>query len=149
MPPSSRSKHPAEYSVVLFRTDHPILSLAATMTYAPQRPLDVPPYQLQSLVSGFTDTLSRTYPPEVCITLSKANHTLGAAGHPVTVRCAQAIGTLHACLYPWPFNDPSPGSEIYVGCSNGELLRFALQGNATDIVCASALRMFSNNLTRL
>ncbi|OJT07519.1 hypothetical protein TRAPUB_1615 [Trametes pubescens] len=44
------------------------------MTYAPQRPLDVPPYQLQSLVSGFTDTLSR------------------AAGHPVTVRCAQAIG---------------------------------------------------------
>ncbi|EIW54796.1 uncharacterized protein TRAVEDRAFT_131331 [Trametes versicolor FP-101664 SS1] len=71
------------------------------MTYAPQRPLDVPPYQLQSLVSGFTDTLSR---------------------NPVTVRCAQAIG-----------------SEIYVGCSNGELLRFALQGNATDITDAYTL----------
>ncbi|KAI0659895.1 hypothetical protein C8Q70DRAFT_1053706 [Cubamyces menziesii] len=67
------------------------------MTYAPQRPVDVPPYQLQPLLSGFTDALSRS------------------AGHPVNVRCAQAIG-----------------SEIYVGCSNGELLRFALQGNATD-----------------
>ncbi|KAI0628613.1 hypothetical protein C8Q77DRAFT_1147065 [Trametes polyzona] len=67
------------------------------MTYAPQRPVDVPPYQLQPLVSGFTEGISR------------------AAGHPVTVRCAQAIG-----------------SEIYVGCSNGELLRFALQGSSTD-----------------
>ncbi|KAI0821853.1 hypothetical protein BC628DRAFT_1328491 [Trametes gibbosa] len=67
------------------------------MPYAPQRPVDVPPYQLQPLVSGFVDTLSR------------------AAGHPVTIRCAQAIG-----------------SEIYVGCSNGELLRFALQGNTVD-----------------
>ncbi|KAI0641369.1 hypothetical protein C8Q79DRAFT_1031419 [Trametes meyenii] len=67
------------------------------MTYAPQRPLDVPPYQLQPLLSDFTDTLSR------------------AAGQPVTVRCAQAIG-----------------SEIYVGCSNGELLRFALQANSAD-----------------
>ncbi|KAI0365806.1 hypothetical protein BV20DRAFT_1003554 [Pilatotrama ljubarskyi] len=67
------------------------------MTYAPQRPVDVPPYQLQSLLSGFTDTLSR------------------AAGNPVTIRCAQAIG-----------------SEIYVGCSNGELLRFALQANTTE-----------------
>ncbi|KAI0331783.1 hypothetical protein GY45DRAFT_1353196 [Cubamyces sp. BRFM 1775] len=67
------------------------------MTYAPQKPIDVPPYQLQPLLSGFTDVLSRS------------------AGHPINVRCAQAIG-----------------SEIYVGCSNGELLRFALQGNTTD-----------------
>ncbi|RDX51715.1 hypothetical protein OH76DRAFT_1401134 [Lentinus brumalis] len=64
------------------------------MTYAPQNPVDVPPYQLQPLLSGVVDSLSR------------------AAGHPVHIRCAQAIG-----------------SEIYVGCSNGELLRFALQAN--------------------
>ncbi|KAI0765869.1 hypothetical protein BD413DRAFT_615407 [Trametes elegans] len=67
------------------------------MTYAPQQPVDVPPYQLQPLLSEFTDVLSRS------------------AGQPVTVRCAQAIG-----------------SEIYVGCSNGELLRFALQANVAD-----------------
>ncbi|KAI8974863.1 hypothetical protein BD414DRAFT_497764 [Trametes punicea] len=67
------------------------------MTYAPQRPLDVPPYQVQPLLSGFTDSLSQS------------------TGHSVAIRCAQAIG-----------------SEIYVGCSNGELLRFALQGNSTD-----------------
>ncbi|OSD05086.1 hypothetical protein PYCCODRAFT_1385627 [Trametes coccinea BRFM310] len=67
------------------------------MTYAPQKPVDVPPYQLQPLLSGITDGLSR------------------AAGHPVTIRCAQAIG-----------------SEIYVGCSNGELLRYALQGGTSD-----------------
>ncbi|KAH9848717.1 hypothetical protein C2E23DRAFT_888782 [Lenzites betulinus] len=74
------------------------------MTSAPQRPVDVPPYQLQPLVSGFIDTLSR------------------AAGHPVAIRCAQAIG-----------------SEIYVGCSNGELLRFALQGKTPDSTDAYTL----------
>ncbi|RPD60228.1 hypothetical protein L226DRAFT_555130 [Lentinus tigrinus ALCF2SS1-7] len=64
------------------------------MTSAPQKPIDVPPYQLQPLLSGVVESLSR------------------AAGHPVQIRCAQAIG-----------------SEIYVGCSNGELLRYALQAN--------------------
>ncbi|KAI0760617.1 hypothetical protein C8Q74DRAFT_1208003 [Fomes fomentarius] len=66
------------------------------MTYALQKPIDVPPYQIQPLLSGVIDSLSR------------------AAG-PVQIRCAQAIG-----------------SEIYVGCSNGELLRFALQASNAE-----------------
>ncbi|KAI1785955.1 hypothetical protein LXA43DRAFT_1035556 [Ganoderma leucocontextum] len=66
------------------------------MTYAPQ-PIDVPPYQLQPLLSNVVDSLSRT------------------AGHPVRIRCAQAIG-----------------SEIYIGCDNGELLRFALQASTSE-----------------
>ncbi|KAI0754156.1 hypothetical protein C8Q80DRAFT_1216334 [Daedaleopsis nitida] len=64
------------------------------MTYAPQKPIDVPPYQLQPLLSDVVDSLSR------------------AAGQPIQIRCAQAIG-----------------SEIYVGTSNGELMRYALQAN--------------------
>lgn len=67
------------------------------MTSAPINPLDVPPYQLQPLISSVLDSVSRT------------------SGPPVQVRCAQALG-----------------SEIYVGCTNGELLRFALQANNPD-----------------
>ncbi|KAJ6612669.1 hypothetical protein B0H10DRAFT_2051428 [Mycena sp. CBHHK59/15] len=52
------------------------------MTSAPTKPIDVPPYQLQTLIA-------------------KCN-----------ARCAQALG-----------------SEIYVGCANGELIRFALQAD--------------------
>ncbi|KAF7344550.1 CNH domain-containing protein [Mycena sanguinolenta] len=52
------------------------------MTSAPTKPIDVPPFQLQSLISQCKP------------------------------RCAQALG-----------------SEIYVGCSNGELIRFALQAD--------------------
>ena len=28
-----------------------------------------------------------------------------------------------------------PGSEIYVGCSNGDLIRFALQADDPNVVC--------------
>ncbi|KAJ7792403.1 hypothetical protein B0H14DRAFT_2394577 [Mycena olivaceomarginata] len=52
------------------------------MTSAPTKPVDVPPFQLQTLISQ------------------------------CNARCAQALG-----------------SEIYVGCSNGELIRFALQAD--------------------
>lgn len=58
------------------------------MAYAPTNPLDIPPYQMQSLVSGINNDAN------------------------IQVRCAQALG-----------------SEIYVGCSNGDLLRFALQAD--------------------
>jgi len=67
------------------------------MTYAPTNPLDVPPYQLQPLISSVLESLPRT------------------GGAPAQVTAAQASG-----------------SEIYVGCSNGELLRFALQANTPD-----------------
>ncbi|CAL1698814.1 unnamed protein product [Somion occarium] len=67
------------------------------MTSAPTRPVDVPPYQLQPLISNVLDEAIR---------ISGAN---------VEIRCAQALG-----------------SEIYVGCSNGELLRFALQGGPSS-----------------
>ncbi|KAI0786298.1 hypothetical protein C8Q75DRAFT_721587 [Abortiporus biennis] len=67
------------------------------MTSAPTRPVDVPPYQVQSLLTGVFENLH------------------GLSGAPVKIRCAQALG-----------------SEIYVGCSNGELLRFALQANSPN-----------------
>ncbi|KAJ7078094.1 hypothetical protein C8R44DRAFT_825659 [Mycena epipterygia] len=52
------------------------------MTSAPTKPIDVPPFQLQTLIGQ------------------------------CNARCAQALG-----------------SEIYIGCSNGELIRFALQAD--------------------
>ncbi|KAJ7485525.1 hypothetical protein FB451DRAFT_1554419 [Mycena latifolia] len=52
------------------------------MTSAPTKPIDVPPFQLQTLIAQ------------------------------CNARCAQALG-----------------SEIYVGCTNGELIRFALQAD--------------------
>ncbi|KDR80363.1 hypothetical protein GALMADRAFT_62776 [Galerina marginata CBS 339.88] len=62
------------------------------MTYAPQNPVDVPPFQLQRLI------------PEI--------EPLGPSSGKIYLRCAQALG-----------------SEIYAGCSNGELIRFALQAD--------------------
>ncbi|KAF8966668.1 hypothetical protein BDZ97DRAFT_1657548 [Flammula alnicola] len=61
------------------------------MTYAPQNPVEVPPFQLQRLIPD-----------------SSASSPSGK----VQVRCTQALG-----------------SEIYAGCSNGELIRFALQAD--------------------
>ncbi|KAF4564585.1 hypothetical protein EYR40_010751 [Pleurotus pulmonarius] len=62
------------------------------MSSAPVNPLEVPPYQIQSLISSVAD----------------------AFGLPSTiqVRCAQALG-----------------SEIYIGGSEGQLIRFALQAD--------------------
>jgi len=65
------------------------------MTYAPTNPYDVPPYQVQPLITSVVE-----------------NDLRRSGSPPVKVRCAQALG-----------------SEIYVGCSNGELLRFALQAD--------------------
>lgn len=62
----------------------------ASMTYAPTNPLDVPPYQIQPLISILDD--------------------YGAPS--IQVNCAQAFG-----------------SEVYVGCSNGDIMRFALQAD--------------------
>lgn len=61
-----------------------LLCLASgnVMTSAPTKPIDVPPFQLQTLIAQ------------------------------CNARCAQALG-----------------SEIYVGCANGELIRFALQAD--------------------
>ncbi|EIN08198.1 hypothetical protein PUNSTDRAFT_52658 [Punctularia strigosozonata HHB-11173 SS5] len=56
------------------------------MTSAPTNPLEIPPYQLQSLIASVAEQ------------------------HGAQVRCVQALGP-----------------EIYAGCSNGELLRFALE----------------------
>ncbi|OCH89285.1 hypothetical protein OBBRIDRAFT_732893 [Obba rivulosa] len=68
------------------------------MTYAPTNPIDVPPYQLQPLISSVLESLPRT------------------GGTSAQVTSAQALG-----------------SEIYVGCSNGELLRFALESNGPEM----------------
>jgi hypothetical protein len=83
------------------------------MAYAATNPLDVPPYQIQPLISR--------------ITAAGGDH-----GHPVRVSCAQA-----------------QGSEIYVGCTNGELFRFALQADDPNTASAppvtKARRRFLNS----
>ncbi|KAJ8082934.1 hypothetical protein PM082_008792 [Marasmius tenuissimus] len=56
---------------------------------------EVPPFQLQELISNVLSSIPQTTLPQG-----------------VEVRCAQAHGT-----------------EIYLGCSNGELMRFALQAD--------------------
>ncbi|KAJ7927508.1 hypothetical protein B0H13DRAFT_2653488 [Mycena leptocephala] len=69
------------------------------MTSAPTKPIDVPPFQLQTLIAQ------------------------------CNARCAQALG-----------------SEIYVGCANGELIRFALQ--ADDPNTLEAYSIISRHISR-
>ncbi|KAH9003555.1 hypothetical protein EDB86DRAFT_2893203 [Lactarius hatsudake] len=69
------------------------------MASAPSAPVDIPPYQVQPLISNVI------YGPDAS----------DAAAFTVEVKCVQALG-----------------SEIYVGCSNGDLLRFALQANGPN-----------------
>ena len=66
-----------------------------------------------------------------------------AEGGKIQLRCAQAIGK--SC----PRQEQkkaraesfvSTGSEIYAGCSNGELIRFALQADDPSKVCVQRVR---------
>src|SRR6266567_1302830 len=55
-----------------------------------------------------------------------------SGGGGIQLRCAQAIGSLCLRKERWEEitqNSPHTGSEIYAGCSNGELIRFALQAD--------------------
>ncbi|KAA1474963.1 hypothetical protein DENSPDRAFT_805018 [Dentipellis sp. KUC8613] len=69
------------------------------MTSAPTNPLDVPPYQVQPLIAKVLEN-------------DDLDGLDGLPGRSPEVRCAQALG-----------------SEIYVGSTDGQLLRFALQAN--------------------
>ncbi|KAI0000149.1 hypothetical protein BJV74DRAFT_901315 [Russula compacta] len=66
--------------------------------------LDIPPYKVQPIISSVLDIYG----------LPTFHHNSDAALS-VEVKCVQASG-----------------SEIYVGCSNGDLLLFALQANGPD-----------------
>ncbi|KAH7098333.1 hypothetical protein BKA62DRAFT_713277 [Auriculariales sp. MPI-PUGE-AT-0066] len=68
-------------------------------TSAPTQPLEVPPYQLQLLV----DTVIKDFADLIPADADPHNP-------PAIVRCAQALG-----------------KDLYVGCSNGTVVRFALQ----------------------
>ncbi|KAH9074328.1 hypothetical protein EDB83DRAFT_2312651 [Lactarius deliciosus] len=70
------------------------------MASAPSAPVDIPPYQVQPLISNVL------YGPDA-----------SDAAFTVEVKCVQGLG-----------------SEIYAGCSNGDLLRFALQANGPNQV---------------
>ncbi|KZV92694.1 hypothetical protein EXIGLDRAFT_718145 [Exidia glandulosa HHB12029] len=69
------------------------------MASAPTRPLEVPPYHLQLLVDSVLDDFADII-----------NASSDPRNPPTTVRCAQALG-----------------KDLYVGCANGLLIRFALQ----------------------
>ncbi|KAG6830375.1 hypothetical protein H0H92_001012 [Tricholoma furcatifolium] len=79
------------------------------MTYAPTNPVDVPPYQLQPLFSAYLPSGMRYIS---VLVINFLTFYLEIESGEVKIRCAQALG-----------------SEIYVGCSNGELIRFALQAD--------------------
>ncbi|KAF9225922.1 hypothetical protein BS17DRAFT_777879 [Gyrodon lividus] len=72
------------------------------MASAPIIPQDVPPYLIQPLI------------PEI---------TTG------NISCAQALGIHNALLLVF-LNSCVTGSEVYVGCFNGELLRYSLPAEA-------------------
>ncbi|KAI9438733.1 hypothetical protein H4582DRAFT_2057353 [Lactarius indigo] len=69
------------------------------MATVPSAPVDIPPYQVQPLISN----------------VHYGSDASDPAVFTVEVKCVQALG-----------------SEIYAGCSNGDLLRFALQANGPN-----------------
>ncbi|KAN0136306.1 hypothetical protein V8E53_005911 [Lactarius tabidus] len=75
------------------------------MASFPSSPIEIPPYQIQPLISNVL------YGPDA-----------SDAAFTVEVKCVQALG-----------------SEIYAGCSNGDLLRFALQMNGPNQPVSYAL----------
>ncbi|KAF5379248.1 hypothetical protein D9615_005933 [Tricholomella constricta] len=77
------------------------------MTYAPTNPVDVPPYQVQHLISTVVDNFG-TFSPRLYR------------------RFSFIVQDLKHQLFTF---DVLRRSEIYVGCSNGELIRFALQAD--------------------
>ncbi|KII87649.1 hypothetical protein PLICRDRAFT_92587 [Plicaturopsis crispa FD-325 SS-3] len=81
------------------------------MTYAPTNPVDVPPYQLQPLIASVKE--GPFYEPSG----RPSSRASTPTAVPRVVCCAQALG-----------------SEIYIGCSNGELLRFALQADDPNTI---------------
>lgn len=110
------------------------------MTYAPTNPVDVPPYQVQDLISTVVEDFGGHHISSVSsVNLTHPGHETSKQTQPtskVQVRCAQALGpTFCYCRYlNLPFLISILGSEIYVGCSNGELIRFALQtDNPNDV----------------
>ena len=87
------------------------------MAFSPSNPYEVPPYQVQPLISSIID--------------KPQSHSGGL----VQVTCAQAHGMCHSSWRGFA-TDGYVGSEIYVGCSNGELLRFTLQADDPNKVYA-------------
>ncbi|KAH9057206.1 hypothetical protein EDB87DRAFT_1578953 [Lactarius vividus] len=95
------------------------------MASAPSAPVDIPPYQVQPLISNIL------YGPD----------TSDAAAFTGRSEVCTGLG----CQTDSPFS----GSEIYAGCSNGDLLRFALQANGPNqvnpIVSVSRRHTVSND----
>lgn len=97
------------------------------MTSAPSNPVDVPPFQIQHLISGVVGKSPWGRRAHFVI----RNNSASSGGGQFEILCAQAYG---ACLLRETAShhldiDFAPGSEIYVGCSTGELIRFALQAD--------------------
>lgn len=93
------------------------------MASVPSNPVDVPPFQIQRLISdvGMLSNL-----------VNRAYNNQGSSGGQFEVLCAQAFGASLGRTTHFPFTytfTHTLGSEIYVGCSNGELIRFALQAD--------------------
>jgi hypothetical protein len=98
---------------------------ASAAMSVPAQLADVPPYQLQSLVASVNEP--------------GGPFSLTPAGVPNEVRCAQALGAEVnpecSCARADLTRAVWAGSEIYVGCSNGELLRYAIEEHGPTRVC--------------
>jgi len=108
------------------------------MTSAPTNLPDVPPYQVQSLISGVADNAgSNSFREDISLPFMFSSGRGQPSGPPVEVICAEALGMLLISVIRSTLilNQSYPGSEIYIGCSNGELLRYALQADKPDTVC--------------
>jgi len=81
------------------------------------------------------------------VTLPKTFYPLFSLGLPasalegVRARCAQAYGALYVSGKLLDVNSTT-GSEIFVGCSNGELMRFALQADDPNKVRSISMGNF-------
>ena len=86
-------------------------------------PVDVPPYQVQDLISTVLDDFghSTAIPSQFTAFSSMKQGRIYTSDVP-------RPWVRDCSLKPSQYND-HPGSEIYVGCSNGELIRFALQAD--------------------
>lgn len=88
-------------------------------------PVDVPPYQVQDLISTVVDDFghSTSMPSQFPVFSSmKQGQIYTSDVHRPWVRD-------YFQIMPAFVKNNHAGSEIYVGCSNGELIRFALQAD--------------------
>jgi hypothetical protein len=107
--------------------------------------MDVPPFQLQRLIQDVIEPQSQNSPyhflqhehlnTHLILSLCKLCIEPDREDLCSVYPGVRSVAPYIASLY----SQRNLGSEIYVGCSNGELLRFALQADDPTKVCPVTL----------